>query len=268
MARNSAARRSGYTLLELLLASAIAILVLGGIFVAMDTMLIGMEADREGVERSSLARALIARVNNDVMSSIAPIQPVASSSSTTAAAGAATDASAAASTTTATTPLVFQVGVKGTSSQVAIFQTRITRIVVTPPDDGNGNQNPYSGDVRRICYFLPSSGERGLARQEIRLVTSDLVDDAPTEVDEFTTILAPEVTEFEVRYFDGTSWVDSWDGSTPGPDGTTPQGPPRALEITLSIKLASSDDVKKYKHTIAFPAAPGSPSQSSSSTSP
>jgi hypothetical protein len=260
-------RRSGFTLLELLLASGIAIIVLGGLFMTMDTMLTGMDADREGVEKSSLARALIARINNDVTSSIAPIQPVASASSqsspTTGGAAASTT-----TTTTSTTPaLTFQVGVKGTSSLVAIFQTRMSRIVVTPPDDGNGNQNPYAGDVRRICYFLSSSPDRpGLARQEIRLVTAEQVDDVPTDPDEFTTILASGVTDFSVRYFDGTSWVDSWDGSTPGPDGMTPQGPPRAVEITLGIKLPGSDEAKTFKHTIAFLAAPGSASQSSTTT--
>ena len=100
------------------------------------------------------------------------------------------------------------------------------------------------------------------------VVTSELVDDVPIDVDEFSKVLAAEAKSFEVRYFDGTSWVESWDGSTPGPDGMTPQGPPRAIEITLGLQTPGSDDVKTFKHVISFPTAPGGPSEQSSSATP
>lgn len=73
--------------------------------------------------------------------------------------------------------------------------------------------------------------------------------------------MASEVQELAIRYFDGTDWVDSWDGSTPGPDGKTPQGPPRAIEITLGIRVPGREELKSFKHVIAFPAAPGAPAE-------
>jgi prepilin-type N-terminal cleavage/methylation domain-containing protein len=240
--------RAGFTLLEVLLASAIAVGLMSGLYMAMDICLGQMQAGREVVEQSSLSRALFARVTNDLTSSLAPTQPAPSNASATAG-----------------PTVVFQVGVKGDLNRVAIYLTRLTRSVVKPPDDANGTQSSYVSDVRRICYFWTESG---LARQEILAVTSDQVDDLPSEVDENTKILANEAKEFEVRYYDGTSWQESWDGSSPGPDGKTPMGPPRAIEITVTLGVPGSDETKTYKHVIAFPAAPGAAAQDSTTTMP
>ena len=40
-------------------------------------------------------------------------------------------------------------------------------------------------------------------------------------------IIASEVVGVAFRYFDGTAWQDTWDGSIMGTDGMTPVGPPR-----------------------------------------
>jgi hypothetical protein len=250
--------RSGFTLMEVVLASFIAVGFMIGLFLTMNTYLQQMQAGREVVEQSSLSRALFARISNDLSSSLAPTQPTPSTTSAASGTGATSS-----TTSSMAGQIVFQIGVKGDQDRVAIYLTRLTRSVVTPPDDGSGNQNPYAADIRRICYFATANG---LARQEILMVTSDQVDDLPTDVDEFTKVLAGEVKSFEVRYFNGSSWQDSWDGSTPGPDGKTPQGPPRAIEVTLGIALPGSDDVKTFKHAIAFPAAPGAASTDSSSS--
>jgi hypothetical protein len=110
--------------------------------------------------------------------------------------------------------------------------------------------------------------DSGLARQEIKMVTAEQVDQYPSEPDEFTNILAGEVKQFSVSYFDGTNWTDTWDGSTAGPDGVTPLGPPRCIEITLGIQVPGSDALKTFKHVISFPSAPGAPTTTDSSTTP
>jgi prepilin-type N-terminal cleavage/methylation domain-containing protein len=258
--------RSGFTLLEVLLASLIALGLLSGLYVAMDVYLKSMDAGRDVVAQSSLSRAIFARVTNDLTSSLGPIQPSTSSSSDLPASGTGTQTTtdpSAMSGTTGDGALNFQIGVKGDSSLVAIFQSRMSRKLVRPPDDAVAGQNPYAADVRRICYFMTANG---LACQEILMVTSDQVDQLPVDADEFTRMVASEVKEFSISYFDGTSWTDSWDGTEPGSDGKTPKGPPRSIEVTLGIQVAGSETIKTFKHVIAFPAAPGSATTQSETT--
>ena len=76
-------------------------------------------------------------------------------------------------------------------------------------------------------------------------------------------VIAPEVVQLQFRYFDGTDWQDTWDGSQPGPDGMTPMGPPRAIEITLGVRqptpeggdATANTNVKTYVHYVAIEAA-------------
>ena len=86
----------------------------------------------------------------------------------------------------------------------------------------------------------------------------------PNVSDEASLVIAPEVVQVQFRYFDGTDWQDTWDGSQPGPDGMTPMGPPRAIEITLGIRQprpdgatgdTTNDNVKTYVHYVAIEAA-------------
>ena len=246
-----------------MLAMAITIMLLVAVYVAMDVLIGQMDAGRTVIQQTSLARALTARISDDLTASVGPIVPQSggsSSGSGGAGAGATTPAASTTTTTTATSSatVLFQMGVKGDSNHLAIYRTRLSRDLITPPTDASGNMPPVNADVWRVCYFIAQQG--GLARQDIQQATADAVDDLPTDADEFTKILATEVESLEFRYYDGTNWQDSWDGSTPGPDGVTPQGPPRSVEVTLGIR--QGDVVKTFKHVIAFPTAPGPSSKS------
>src|SRR5207253_917962 len=103
-----------------------------------------------------------------------------------------------------------------------------------PAADGRG----VNSDLRRVTYWLGGNGEPlGLCREELRSVTADDANAPlpPNVPDEPSYVLAEEVKSLRFRYFDGTSWQDSWDGTAPGPDGPTPKGPPLAIEITLGV---------------------------------
>lgn len=259
--RARSTHRGGYTLLEVLIAFGITMLILAGLYAALETQMRQMDEGRSRVERSTLARAIFNRISLDTSSSLTPVQPASSTSSSSSMADLESEGASF-----VTGPPPMHIGVRGDSQQVTVYHTRLNRSVITPPDDGNGNINPFSSDVVRISYFLSSEG--GLARQEIRMVTSDLVDDVPMTADEYTRIIAREVESFEVRYFDGSSWQSSWEGSEPGPDGMTPKGPPRAIEVTLGLRLPGFEDLRTYRHVIAFPAAPGDPIEESQPLTP
>lgn len=59
-------RRGGYTLLEVLLAMAIAVLLLAGLYTAMSVQLHHAEAGRDVVTQATLARALLSRIRQDI----------------------------------------------------------------------------------------------------------------------------------------------------------------------------------------------------------
>lgn len=58
-------RRSGYTLLEILLALSIAVLLLAALYVSVDMQLRLAQAGRNRVEESTLTRSIFARMDDD-----------------------------------------------------------------------------------------------------------------------------------------------------------------------------------------------------------
>jgi hypothetical protein len=75
--------------------------------------------------------------------------------------------------------------------------------------------------------------------------------------DEGSYVIADEVRSLTFRYFSGTDWTDTWDGTQPGADGATPMGPPAAIEITMGIavKGSANNEVKPYRHVVTIPTA-------------
>jgi len=95
---SSRRRRGGFTLLEVLLASVIALLLMGALYVAMTVELRQANEGRELVERSTVARGIINRLNIDMSTSMTPAGAVQQSnnSSNSASAAGATGSSGAA----------------------------------------------------------------------------------------------------------------------------------------------------------------------------
>lgn len=267
--------RAGFTLLEVMLASTIAILLMAGLYVAMDTQLRLMRAGRDRVEQAALTRNLMQRVRLDLGACLTPPAAAASGDSSSTASSAATGgtgAGAAAGTETAdsATPTAgadapFAVGLVGDSTYVTVFASRLT-----------SSDDAFLGaDVRRLSYWLSSAPGGGLCRQEERWLTSDglrnnFVPDYGTEADR---VIAPEVTAVAFEYFDGSAWTDTWDGSALGADGATPVGPPRAVGVTLTLTFpglpASADGspgTKTVREVIALPTAGGSAAPATGAT--
>ena len=108
-------------------------------------------------------------------------------------------------------------------------------------------------------YWLAkdNGSAQGLARKEYTAVTSDDAQNTlpPDVPDEASCVIAEEVQSLTFSYFDGTSWQDSWDSTTLGPDGVTPIGPPVAIAIVLGLPAPGSSDLKSYRHVVAIPTA-------------
>jgi hypothetical protein len=147
---------------------------------------------------------------------------------------------------------------------------------LNPIPGAETDNQPLVSDLRRVSYWLAGGGEPiGLARQEVTMVTSDqaMADVPPNIPDEESLVIAEEVKSLTFSYWDGTAWQDTWDGTTPGADGTTPVGPPVAIAVTVGIASPSSDNpananppVKLYRHVVFLATSNGTPLTSSSGT--
>ena len=251
--------RPAFTLLEVIIALAIATLLLAGLYVTMDVQLGLAEAGRERVDESSLARALLNRIAADVAPALTPIRATTSTTSSNG-----NNPQTPTPTLDAVTP--FNGGVSGDVDRLTLFISRApgaSRGAV----DADNMPNGAPPDVRRVTYW--HVGDRGLARQEIARVTADdessqLPPDVP---DEPSFVIAAEVDRVEFHYFDGTAWQDSWDGTTASADGSTPMGPPRAVKIIIDIRSPGANGkVKTYTHVMAIQSANAQPAASTDST--
>src|SRR5207244_13571460 len=108
MVRRTAARRRAFTLLELILALTIGMILLIGLYLALDVFLNATNAGRQQIEQATLARQVLKPITNDINNNLplVPMPPNATSTSTKT-------TNAAAATTTPPTPYAFNLGVQG-----------------------------------------------------------------------------------------------------------------------------------------------------------
>ena len=279
--------RPGYTLLEVLLASAIALFLLAGLYVAMDATLVRMDVTRTVVASNDLTRGIADRLTHDLANILGPLPPKSggesasasddgssaadsdasaapasgSSSAASGSAGAASDSATGDSGTVTPTAslLPLGMGVIGNQNQLTIFCSRVPTVFTDSDAANSGIQLP--ADLVRVSYYMASDG-RGLCRQERPWVTADGVGNA-TEPDystEATDLLAPEITAISFEYFDGGSWAGTWDGAVTDLDGEALTGPPRAIRITMTLRMPGYNNQpieKQVTHTVAVRAAVG-----------
>ncbi|NBO93018.1 MAG: prepilin-type N-terminal cleavage/methylation domain-containing protein [Planctomycetia bacterium] len=282
-------RRAAYTLIEVLLALAIAAILLGALYSALSLQIRGMNSGRELIEQSAIVRSLFNRMGIDITASINLVDPArfrnlaaaaeaaagttttTASSSTggtstggtstggTSTGGTSTGSSSSTTTdsTTTTDPTVptgnvIPLGVMGDSTSLHLFASKL-------PTDALKGQ--LTCDIQRISYWIGQKG--GLCRAEMKVVLSqDALNPTPPLDDNPNYNIAPEVVSAEFQYFDGSGWQDSWDSSLLGSDEVTPIGPPRAIAITLTVVpsvsgTSSTPQPKTYRHVVVIPTANG-----------
>jgi len=273
--------RAAFTLLEMVLALAIGVLLMTGLYFALDMHLAATTSGRLQVDQAQVARNVLKNIQSDFKDHLATLDAYPSAKAAAAAASGTTTTTTATATTSAamtytlpsgatTTSFPFNLGVQGDSTYCTIYISKLARAVVDaqqtdPTTAGGATMQAEDSDLRRITYWLNTAGTKGLARQEIKVVTSDdtsVTNLPPAGVDDMTKIVAPEVVAISFEYFDGTNWQATWDGTQPGIDGVTPIGPPVLIAITISVARsdnlnAGPDDpgVRQYRHCVQIPTA-------------
>lgn len=158
----------------------------------------------------------------------------------------------------------------GTNTQITVFVARVPTFLTSQGLDVDPTAQT-GADLRRVSYYISSSG-RGLCRQERPWVLADGVGNStePDRSTEADDIIAPEVTSLSLEYASGTSWISEWDGTQPGLDGTSTQGPPRAIRIVLTLEVFDVDGnagEKTIAHVIPIRTAIGTTAPALDTTS-
>lgn len=280
--RNPNAVRRGFTLLEVILALGLTVILLSLISFATSTFWRAHRRGHAAVENAQLARALLARIANDLRATIvvlpesasrgaAGLDPFASATSGGAAAVDPMESAAAAEGAVgdAETPLGARPGIYGNAFALQLDVCRAMRsdeFLLASASPG------YSGlplGVTTVSYFVaqnlgpapalptgaagslsPGAAPTGLVR---RVVNRSLAGASQAGLMTFgappqrVELLAPEVVGLQFRYFDGYQWFLAWDSELM-------QASPVAVEILLTLR---KDDAR-----------PSSPNASPSTATP
>lgn len=222
--RPSRARRSGFTLIEILVATS----MIGVIAVAIaETIRVARDADRRiqsRSERRAHERAALDRIARDIRGTIGP--------------GGTYAVGIVGTQNLRSGAEVLSLPDEESRAEQAATQTQGPRppfderdqitISVIPGARRFGSPWPAgTGAIQSIVYAVdddPSTPERGLVRRPVT-VTDPVTGSLPEPVE----IVGPNVVGLALRYFDGTTWQLTWDS---GASTTMPQ----AIEVSLAVR--------------------------------
>ena len=257
-------RRSGYTLLEVLVASVLGLMLMAALFAAFELVFKSTTGGRELTAEAELSRAVIAKLNQDIAVTIGVLPPNSGGTNTGVGPGGASASSGSDSMSmTGASPgayIPFQAGLVGSDTQMMLFASKAPKYLRQRFSTVDTNSTS-SGDVLQVCYYLHSTG-KGLCRQERVWATAEGVWNStdPDRSNEEADIIVPEVTSLSFEYASGTSFTSSWDGSQGGTDGSTSMGNPRAVRLTFNLEFITKDGKtveKTYMHTFPVRASVG-----------
>ena len=273
----SAARKSGFTLLEVILAVGLSALLMALIAAGMRIYTQTVARRRADVVNAQVARAILQQISQDLKASYTSADSEASTDiapedetgtdetgtdTTTEDAGATDTTADLTNSTVQPSPGLFgnqselQVDVQGRFTEPVRFDT----LVAASVDAQAAN---LLSDPKVITYFLraldgselaqtplQSMGNTGSQTVLVRRIASraeavyaatygGLADNAGEQ------LLSDQIVVLQFIYFDGFDWVDSWDSTTNG-------GLPVAVSITLTVMDETADATDDYSTASVF----------------
>lgn len=263
--------RRGLSLLEMLLAVGLSLVLLTGIYTALDVSNRQATVGKAEMQRLQLARAILRRMEMDLRATMFDVDSAVSDTGTDANLNA--NVTTIVSDTDSDTEWTGSLGIRGSSSELWIDLSHISRelefTAATAQSDmqtvayflssnssSNDSTGPYSAySISESDDSTSSSNSPGLARsQGERSVLRALNESSTGSVlPGPTQVLAPEVDALQFRYFDGLAWYEEWDSSTIG-------DLPRAVEVIIGIDSGgtmktSVSSPRSFRMVVAIPAS-------------
>jgi len=276
---------SGFTLIEVLVAVAMALLLMTAVYSAIDMHWRYESAGQMELQRGQVARAVYAQLSMDIRSVqfAAPDPEEAAELEDDEAATEDEDGEDLADIDADDLLQTESLGVFGTSTRLTLHVNK-----PVPPrsfnrvgaDDEENDLVLMESEQRSVTWFLADlgggdlegqaaarfvddpamiaaglvdndsalDGPLGLSRSEVDRLSGDI--DAPAETDsslaDVAEFLAPEINSLVFRYFDGVDWQDEWDSEALG-------AIPTAIEITIGFVPPSPDDILQATASDAIP---------------
>lgn len=254
---NRRSTRRAFTLLEILLALALMIFLMGAISQAL-TMYIRLSTlGREEVEQAQIGRGVLQQIARDIRS--ITFTPAPEDDFGMDELGGEEVASEDDDGLEGVDPLdeeevvpVVETGILGTSEELILYINRPDRRMAYVDRDVAASPKDRVSDALTVYYFLcrpngsgvssefarsvaPSSLTRevlGLARMEgDRTTLNAAIDDNQIDQQvEATSLLAEEVISIQFRYFSGGEWLEEW-------DTMETNSLPQAIEIIVSVQI-------------------------------
>jgi hypothetical protein len=153
----------------------------------------------------------------------------------------------------------FRPSLVGGTNSIAVDISRLPRLDQYNPiiADRDASMQTKS-DVKTLAYFYstsnptnrdgvqfsPSAAPGGLYRRQIDRAVATFNGDSGqvSSPDEFSQLVANEIAEIRFRYFDGESWLTSWDSEENG-------GFPPAVEVVIVLDPRRMSDGRNYAYS-------------------
>jgi len=228
--RNPQSTRSGFTLLELIVAMSLMVAVSSCLYTALYTGFRAYRSAQAAVEPTSAAINVIELIKQDIGGVLPP-------GGTLAGSFIGTDSG----------------GLKGVDADSLEFYTTHVYVADTSSDGRTttaATNTPLVGGIGKVALLLEEDSEkRDGTYLLLRQVTTDLL--APRQMEPEEQVLCRNVVSLNLRYFDGTGWVDGWDSTADA------NSLPLAVEVDLQIghkdKYSKERQKRRLVQSFAIP---------------
>jgi len=235
--KNFPSRRRGFTLIELIVAMAMVAVLAGSLYLTLRVAYQDKQIAETAIEPSRTAELAMEILRADISNALESKNNDSNGTPTGIVGNYPTNPG-----------YVFE-GTDGTSNNGRDNDDLVFYTTADSPQHVDAN-----GDIKyvELTMIQPSNSSNYVL---VRRVIRNLFTSTPGTPD--TEVICRNINGFNVQYYDGTEWLDSWDSSAELNPTTGDQTIPIAVAVTLELDrpTASGQGTQTYRYNRVFPLA-------------